>query len=85
MGNAWLAAWFGAYRCTASIKKAPGVPGLKGDQLRSLAAARRADPIPRHKSGKARIAAGTAIAPRPPGVGETGGQDVAMTPPGGPS
>ena len=37
-------------------KKAPGVPGLKGDQLRSLAAARRFDTIRWHKSGKARIA-----------------------------
>ena len=33
------------------------VPGLKGDQFRSLAAARRADPIPRHQSRKARAAA----------------------------
>jgi hypothetical protein len=39
----------------AGVKKAPDVPGLKGDQL-SLAAARRPDTIPKHKSGKARIA-----------------------------
>jgi hypothetical protein len=32
------------------------VPGLKGD-VRSLAAARRPDTIPRHKSGKARMQA----------------------------
>jgi hypothetical protein len=32
------------------------MPGLKGDQFRSLAAARRADTILRRNSGKARIA-----------------------------
>ena len=36
-------------------------------------------------SGKARIATGTAIATPPPGLSETGGRDVATTPPGGPS
>jgi hypothetical protein len=40
------------------------VPGLKGDQLRSLAAARRANPILRHKSGKARIATALPIGSR---------------------
>jgi len=41
--------------------KAPDVPGLKGDQLRSLAAARRPDAIPRHKSGKAPIATSSGV------------------------
>jgi len=54
MGASWPTSCRGRSR-EAELKKAPDVPGLKGDQLRSLAAARRADPILGHKSDKARI------------------------------